>query len=328
MRNLSPLKLCCLLLVCLLWAPSARSQFSPSLFSNGDSVGDNNDPYIDIVVDSVGQTVLVASFTPNDQCSGFSIYADEIASMATWLAMTQMSVEDLVESWGVHCTDATTHTWDELMPNSTYVIYALAQGNGMRLLYTDTVHTAMTGTYDTSRIAVTVSDITTSSARVTCVPNEATAMFKDMLITQEAFLDWGEDSVVRYLKEDFYTFYATDDHVWENLASGNYYAIAIGTNALGEWGELTKVLFSIAGNGIVAANADDWQVYPNPTTGFVTIGGGSHSEASVEIVDMDGRVVMRGNGSASFDLSQMPVGCYLVRIYNANSCVVRKIVKQ
>lgn len=64
-------------------------------------------------------------------------------------------------------------------------------------------------------------------------------------------------------------------------------------------------------------------VYPNPTTGFVTVKG--MGNATFEIIDHLGRVVMRPERS-SFDVSGIPPGMYFVRVIDRATIRTGKII--
>jgi len=83
-----------------------------------------------------------------------------------------------------------------------------------------------------------------------------------------------------------------------------------------------------AGAGAVSINNAEQvstNLYPNPTTGMVTIEAESFQNATV--IDMTGRVVMTSNNNV-IDMSNLNNGVYMVRINTANGTATQKIVKK
>jgi photosystem II stability/assembly factor-like uncharacterized protein len=75
------------------------------------------------------------------------------------------------------------------------------------------------------------------------------------------------------------------------------------------------------------------EVWPNPTRGEFKIQSSKFKINEVEVVDLLGNVVMeagrQGSGEAGkeFDISYLPAGVYLVRIYFDNKMIVKKMIK-
>lgn len=70
-------------------------------------------------------------------------------------------------------------------------------------------------------------------------------------------------------------------------------------------------------------------LYPNPTTGFLTISGLYTERYKVVLFDLTGRRVSQEfiNGSATFDLSNLANGCYLLQIEGSTSTFTKTFVK-
>ena len=71
-------------------------------------------------------------------------------------------------------------------------------------------------------------------------------------------------------------------------------------------------------------------VSPNPATGMVNVSAeGIEGRVSVEIVDLNGRVVMQQQGNAAsyrFDVSNLAAGAYFVRLTGENTNAVQKLI--
>jgi lysophospholipase L1-like esterase len=70
--------------------------------------------------------------------------------------------------------------------------------------------------------------------------------------------------------------------------------------------------------------------YPNPTNGMVVIKSEGTTISRIEIIDLPGKVVMTAViHNNTFDMSTLPSGMYLVRLYNeAGDSVVKRIVRK
>ena len=81
-------------------------------------------------------------------------------------------------------------------------------------------------------------------------------------------------------------------------------------------------------SGIGIAYVDDAavSVYPNPTTGRLTFGGAEVQ--SVEVYDATGRLVLRGEHTATLDLGDLPQGLYTLRLTLADGIALRRVVKR
>ena len=67
-------------------------------------------------------------------------------------------------------------------------------------------------------------------------------------------------------------------------------------------------------------------LYPNPTTGNITVDG--EGIRSIEVLDLNGRTVKRTNQAGLVDLSDVANGVYMVRIITDNGFTLKKVVKR
>ena len=71
------------------------------------------------------------------------------------------------------------------------------------------------------------------------------------------------------------------------------------------------------------------QVYPNPTTGELTIENGELRIKGVEVFDVYGRKQLTiDNGQLTINISNFSAGVYFVRITTENGVVIKKVVKE
>jgi len=76
--------------------------------------------------------------------------------------------------------------------------------------------------------------------------------------------------------------------------------------------------------------ASEIQTYPNPTNGAVIIKSELHTINRIEITDLPGKVVLtKVLINNTFDMSTMPSGMYLIRLFtDEGNSVVKRIVKK
>lgn len=71
-------------------------------------------------------------------------------------------------------------------------------------------------------------------------------------------------------------------------------------------------------------------IYPNPTTGRITIENSEYSIQNISVFDIYGRKVMKsevGRPKTEVDLSQQPKGVYFVKLNTAEGVRVEKVIK-
>ena len=79
--------------------------------------------------------------------------------------------------------------------------------------------------------------------------------------------------------------------------------------------------------GIETADGSDINVYPNPTTGVITVLASNITR--IEIIDAMGRVAMTQNGSANtMNISALADGVYTLRVATENGVSMKRIVKK
>ena len=77
--------------------------------------------------------------------------------------------------------------------------------------------------------------------------------------------------------------------------------------------------------GIVSLGSERVTVYPVPTTGLVHFSG---TVATVEVLDVTGRLVGRQSDVAEVDLSALPRGTYMLKLTNPNCSAVCRVILQ
>lgn len=284
-------------------------------------------PNVTITVGTITPTTVEATFTRNSDCTNYGIVLAEPNEMATWCMMFGCGLPELVDQFALQLDRDTTYTWREMVPATDYNIYVLAKSADTAILYTVAVSTTTQGSADPSVITIAVSNITTTSALVTCTPNAATALFKDMIVTDEFYQAVGADSIRNLLLETPYVFYEEDVWDWQSLGPDTTYrVVAMGQNANEVWGEMATYTFkTLALNGIFGKDKSVFLIYPNPTSGRINIDGAEIEK--VEILNLNGAKVLESN-SKQMNIESLSAGQYLLRIFTQNGTSTHKIIKK
>ena len=165
-------------------------------------------------------------------------------------------------------------------------------------------------------------------------------------------LSWyekGQDS--SYCAETYSVYISTTGNSIADFttAAGNYTATAAWTNrtiALNNYaGQTIYIAFrhydvtdmywlviddiavsSSSTQGIESANDANVAIFPNPVFNMLNIEG--NNVKSVEVIDMNGRVVINNNRAGQIDMSELSEGVYMVRVMSENGVSTKKIVKK
>lgn len=283
------------------------------------------EPAVNITVTGTGTTTITASFEMNETCTHYAILADQSGNMegrASGPGSPGLSA--LLLQWGLHCTQDTVYTWSGFQPGMEYEVFVVAMSdNDTAEVAVVTCTTQVAGGDGTSIIEIELRDITQSSVRMITTPNDQTALHYNGLVTVEFYNEVGQDSVVKIITSTPYVLYEADDHVWMNLNSGtDYYALAVGQNALGEWGEVAMTSFrTLSELGLNDVSEEEIFLYPNPaarTTELQNISKGS----LISLTDVSGRLLrtfVSTGTSQKIELSELENGLYFVRVLSPES---------
>jgi len=114
------------------------------------------------------------------------------------------------------------------------------------------------------------------------------------------------------------------------IATGTGAYTVIGTDANGCSNSAVMSIAIEACTGLSVNSANNFKVYPNPTTGNIKMEM-FEGEKTIVVTDVTGRVVSEIstiNASADMDISRFAAGVYYVKVQSASSLQVIKIVKQ
>ncbi len=78
--------------------------------------------------------------------------------------------------------------------------------------------------------------------------------------------------------------------------------------------------------GINIAESDNITLYPNPTSGKLTIV--ADDVEKVEVFDQSGRIAATFKDTNEIDIHNLPTGAYTLRITLHNGSAVKRVIKQ
>ena len=292
-------------------------------------------PMVEITVTDVTTTTVDVSFTPAGECASYYILLDTESSMEQWTMVFGVTLEQLIEEWSIERQGPSTHLWNELIPNTEYTIFVLSKDIEGENIQIDRqkVTTEVLGGNGVSVIDLQVEVLTNTSVFVTATPNEETAEYHYILIEKSYADSIGADSTMKIIHTDPYALYDIDRWEWIDLHENTeFYAIAQGKNAQGEWGEITKVEFVTTTEGNIELVEDNFNIYPNPDNDRLYI----ETEVEVEevvVYTITGVVVgqqttVNGQQTSSIDVSNLNSGIYFVKVVTENGEVVKRFVKK
>jgi hypothetical protein len=131
------------------------------------------------------------------------------------------------------------------------------------------------------------------------------------------------------VQTDPYSLYDIDEWEWANLnANTEFYAIAQGKNAKGEWGEITKLEFITSMEGTIELVENGFNIYPNPVNDRLYIETQTLTQ-TIEIYDVYGRrqVAETPSHQGSIDISELNSGIYFVKIKTEDGEGAKRFIK-
>ncbi len=286
-------------------------------------------PAVSISISNVTETSFSATFTPNETCARYDYVAMTDEEINMWL-MFAGSVDGLISMFGVHATGPDTHVWNsDIAPGTTYKVMVRPFGaDSTAYPYTyEEVTTLTTGGSGTAAISISVSEITETTARVICTPNDQTALYYDGLVTVDLFNSVPLDTVKSIIMENPNNIhYSIDDWTWPTLLSNtDYYAIAFGQNSEGVWGADSMVQFTTLGGssddstGVQDIDVPVIVLYPMPCNGHFNIAGKDIAGSTAQLFAISGQLVgeYRLDSDNTSISTNLPSGNYVIRVLNA-----------
>ena len=199
-------------------------------------------PQVEITKGEVLTYSIEASFAPNADCAQYYFY---ISTETVDAAYVKENGELKSESYA--------HTWENLLSNTNYTIYALPidiEGNA-GAVNTLVVKTKVEA--GVSEVDIDVEKLNETTVTITATPNENTILYHYIIVTKAEADAMGEDALMQKLIEnENYLDSVADVYTMTVESNVAYYVVAQGKNRDGEWGEVTKYEFVVAGPASVA----------------------------------------------------------------------------
>ncbi|MGM9820542.1 MAG: T9SS type A sorting domain-containing protein [Candidatus Onthomorpha sp.] len=209
---------------------------------------------LNIPQDSITAFSFYLEATPNDQTSYYNLVLLS-QDQYTEMGWTADSVSDYFATNAnpFYATFATPVT--DLEPGTTYLVYAEAFNiNGVSSgLISQTVTTTILGGSGTALVAVQISDVAETSASITFTPNDQTAYYYYLILSESDFDNAGFTSdadVKAYLEQENDRQYSQLGGTLNGLTPGTTYKVyAIAYNADGVADSIAPTLFTTIANG-------------------------------------------------------------------------------
>ena len=298
----------------------------------GEDEPDEQTPMVEINVTEVTTRSVNVTFTPAEECASYYILLDTEASMEQWAMVFGVTLEQLIEEWSIERQGPSTNLWDDLIPNTEYTIFVLSKNAAGENIQIDkqNVTTEILGGEGVSVIDLEVKVTSNTSVFVTATPNEETAEYHYILIEKSYADSIGADSTLMIVHTDPYSLYDIDEWEWIDLkANTEFYAIAQGKNAKGEWGEITTLEFITSMEGTVELVENGFNIYPNPVNDRLYIEAETEIE-EVVVYDVYGRrqVTETPSHQGSIDVSELNSGVYFVKVVTSEGEAVQRFIKK
>jgi len=141
-------------------------------------------------------------------------------------------------------------------------------------------------------------------------------------IPQSVMFNWPPDSLTVYHGGGLYDIYPGKSF-YSKFYIPQYYATWAPRLELC-W--RNSAIYPLAINSVYSL---DISVYPNPTSDVLNISTNNHEAVSLDLIDMQGRVVMKTiiQGATTLDVAQLPASVYQLYLHNANGTAVKRFVK-
>ncbi|WP_159017796.1 leucine-rich repeat domain-containing protein [Algibacter sp. L3A6] len=120
-----------------------------------------------------------------------------------------------------------------------------------------------------------------------------------------------------------------------NLANASLYVPSEEAKAAYEvadvWKEFGTIMVSVTLSANNIEQTLDFNIYPNPTNGLIAIKSKQLNQASINVYDLNGRVLLTKNisgTSSEINVSKLSSGIYLLKVKVGNNEFIKRIVKQ
>ena len=204
------------------------------------------DPQVEITKGEVLTYSISASFAPNADCAQYH-----------FLISTETVDAEYIMANGELKSEPYAHTWENLMSSTNYTIYVLPidiEGNA-GALNTLVVKTKVEA--GVSEVDIDVEKLDETTVTITATPNENTVLYHYIIVTKAEADAMGEEALMEKLNEnENYLDSIADVYTMTVESNVVYCVVAQGQNRDGEWGEVTRYEFVVAGPAAVAIDVE------------------------------------------------------------------------
>lgn len=94
------------------------------------------------------------------------------------------------------------------------------------------------------------------------------------------------------------------------------------------WQKLNDVMCSNTAINNTLSEPESLMVFPNPADKTLTINLPNNSIQQIELMNIIGETVVHSNHQNEIDISDLPIGVYILKITSQNKIITRKVIKQ
>ena len=89
------------------------------------------DPQVAISVDQILETEVTATFTPNEDCASYAYTIATESEIQEWMSLAGLNLPEYLWTYGIPGSDIISHTFNELIPDTEYTVYAVPADIGV-----------------------------------------------------------------------------------------------------------------------------------------------------------------------------------------------------
>lgn len=144
-------------------------------------------PQVSIHVDLVTETDVVATFTPLEACTIYYYTLATETEIQQWTSLTGLSLPEYLQSYGFPGEDIISHTFNDLTPNTDYVLYAVPSDEN-NILY-EVVQVPVTTTSGSAEIIpdFTGTDLEGNEIHLYSILDAGQAVFINFFLTGDEY---------------------------------------------------------------------------------------------------------------------------------------------
>ena len=106
-------------------AQTVISQLEAQGLQQHDCNAATYDPQVTITIDLVLETEVTATFTPNEDCISYAYTIATEAEIQEWMSIAGLDLPEYLWTYGIPGSDVISNTFNELVPGTDYIIYAV-----------------------------------------------------------------------------------------------------------------------------------------------------------------------------------------------------------